>query len=197
MRTSCATLTSVKLIWMHVGAEMIEGAMRESTESSIGMWVECVRRHLHHMGFTTSPYSPSQSQPSHPSSSSELEEGEESDGGEEGQHKKEGKLPELLEDEEEDSNDSDTDDGDDRFMDAREVIHYGQGIPPTEEIAVLRATVISLEREVTSMERQLSRAFTRIAGAYLPLAPSTLSSASAHMRLVCRPSTDHTGDYRG
>lgn len=174
---------------------MIEGAMRESTESSIGMWIECVRRHLHHMGFTTSPFSPALSHPIHPSSSSDQEDADEhyNDTSEGFSKETLAKLKKLADKTDESESDSDAED--DRFIDAREVLHYGQGISPAEEVVLLRSAVTGLEREVSGMERQLSRALTRIAGELaLPFYVPEEGADIFRLRVCHRTATDHSGN---
>jgi hypothetical protein len=122
--------------------EMMENFMRESTEANMGLWVELVRRHLHHMGFTSPMPAHRASLVSHPSSSWEDEAGEESD-----EH---GEVPAVIPDshvqkrghagnhvgvvtvlphvraEEVQDSDEDEDDDDARFVDAGEVMLLGE-----------------------------------------------------------------------
>jgi len=127
--------------------EMIESFMCESTEGAIRLWIELMRRQLHHMGFTPALHLPSMS---HVSESA----GEESDGDYKGSNQG--------------SDEKESDDEDDKtqsFVDAQEVLPVAErGAGASEEVAFLRSVIKSLEREVTNMELQLAKALARIAG---------------------------------
>lgn len=87
-----------------VKPEMIESFMCESTEGAIRLWIELMRRQLHHMGFTPALHLPSMS---HVSESA----GEESDGDYKGSNQG--------------SDEKESDDEDDKtqsFVDAQEVL---------------------------------------------------------------------------
>lgn len=126
--------------------EMMENFMRESTEAAVGLWVELVRRHLHHLGFT-SPL-PAHRVPggggslvSHPSSSSERDEAEDDEAGDESDEHGEpttatamtkktfgtgGRSATVVVREEEEEESDDDDDDNARFVDAGEAMLLGE-----------------------------------------------------------------------
>jgi hypothetical protein len=218
--------------------EMMENFMRESTEAAVGLWVELVRRHLHHLGFT-SPL-PAHRVPggggslvSHPSSSSERDEAEDDEAGDESDEHGEpttatkktygagGRSATVVVREEEEEESDDDDDDNARFVDAGEAMLLGEvrfghtthdtrgrtrartradcggggvgqqhGVSTAEEVVVLRAAVKGLEREVSNMERQLSKALTRVAGTFYLL--SLHRTRAPHTAHTHRTRTPHT-----